>query len=138
MKVWQATSVEETERVAKEIIEFAHPQKKFAFYGEMGAGKTTLIKAMCLALGIEEPTSSPTFAIVNEYQGKQKIYHFDLFRLKNRQELLDIGFEEYLSGDHYIFIEWPAIAEPVFWHYNFGRISIELSENLERIITLER
>ena len=138
MKTWKLSSSSELPNTAGEIIAFAQPQKKFVVYGEMGAGKTTLIKEICTLLGVQENTSSPTFAIVNEYQGKVKIYHFDLFRIKDKSELEDIGFEEYLQGDDYVFVEWPALAEKITWHYNFAKILIELTENNERLITLER
>ncbi|MDD4149682.1 MAG: tRNA (adenosine(37)-N6)-threonylcarbamoyltransferase complex ATPase subunit type 1 TsaE [Bacteroidales bacterium] len=84
----------------------------FAFYGEMGVGKTTFIKAICKELGVDVEVTSPTFAIVNEYNTKDDviIYHFDLYRIENLAELLDIGFEEYINTDAIIFIEWPEIA----------------------------
>lgn len=79
------------------------------FYGTMGVGKTTLIKAIAKQLGIEQIASSPTFSIVNEYstpQGK-RVYHFDFYRVNNQEEALDLGFEEYVSQGDWIFIEWP-------------------------------
>ena len=96
-------------KVAKEILEHTLPHKKFLFYAEMGVGKTTLIKELSLQLGVHDIVSSPTFSIVNEYisLSNGKIYHFDFYRLKDEQEALDIGFEEYLLGNHYCFIEWP-------------------------------
>lgn len=86
----------------------------FAVKGEMGAGKTTTIAAICAGMGIEE-TSSPTFAIVNEYESekKVKVYHFDLYRLKSIREASDIGIEEYLASNAYLFIEWPDLIEPL-------------------------
>ena len=99
----------ELSKVAKQILEYNLPHKKFLFYAEMGVGKTTLIKELSLHLGVNEIVSSPTFSIVNEYisLSNGKIYHFDFYRLKDEQEALDMGFEEYLLGDHYCFIEWP-------------------------------
>ncbi len=138
MKSWQLTSLDEIESVAKEILAYADTQKKFAVYGDLGAGKTTLIKAFCRLLGVEDVTSSPTFAIVHEYEGREKIYHFDLYRIQDKSELEDIGFEEYLIEDAYLFIEWPGIAEKILRHYDLAKISIELGENQERLITLER
>jgi len=95
--------------IAKQILEYSSPQKKFLFYAEMGVGKTTLIKELSLQLGVNDVVSSPTFAIVNEYIGSsdRKIYHFDFFRLKNEKEAFDIGCEEYFLGDDYCFVEWP-------------------------------
>jgi tRNA threonylcarbamoyladenosine biosynthesis protein TsaE len=95
------------------IIAFAGDLKIWLFDGEMGTGKTTLIKAVCRNLGVsEEQMSSPTFSIVNEYTGKDGlIYHFDLYRLKHIGELFDIGFEEYLDSGNYCLIEWPELAK---------------------------
>jgi tRNA threonylcarbamoyladenosine biosynthesis protein TsaE len=92
----------------------AYPAARvFAFHGELGAGKTTLIKAFCTALGVGDHTSSPSFSIVNEYRtaSGEPVYHFDLYRLRSPRELLDIGFEEYVDSGHYCFIEWPEMAE---------------------------
>jgi tRNA threonylcarbamoyladenosine biosynthesis protein TsaE len=105
-------TVDEVRRVAAAVLQAAQGRKVFAFHGELGAGKTTLIKALCAELGVKEGTSSPTFAIVNDYQseGGVTIHHFDLYRLKRAEELDGIGFNEYIdSGDH-CFIEWPEIA----------------------------
>jgi len=83
--------------------------RQFAFFGEMGAGKTTFIKAICRSLGVNENVSSPTFAIVNEYEDKEgdPVYHFDFYRIENEQEAIDIGIREYFSSGHYCLIEWP-------------------------------
>ena len=86
--------------------------KTLLFYGEMGAGKTTLIKALIKALGSEDNVSSPTFSLVNEYHTDQgKIYHFDFYRIKDETEVLDIGFEDYLDSDSWKLIEWPQKIE---------------------------
>ncbi|MEC7646152.1 MAG: tRNA (adenosine(37)-N6)-threonylcarbamoyltransferase complex ATPase subunit type 1 TsaE [Bacteroidota bacterium] len=96
-------------KIAKDILEYSLPNKKFLFYGEMGVGKTTLIKELSLQLGVVDVVSSPTFSIVNEYVNlsDSKIYHFDFYRLKDEQEAFDIGYEEYFLGDDYCFVEWP-------------------------------
>jgi tRNA threonylcarbamoyladenosine biosynthesis protein TsaE len=85
----------------------------FAFHGELGAGKTTFIKALCEELGVKDVMSSPSFSLVNEYHDEKNnpVYHFDLYRLKSPQEALDIGMEEYLYSGNYCFIEWPERAE---------------------------
>lgn len=86
------------------------PEKKiFAFHGDLGAGKTTFIKALCKQLGTTDNTSSPTFSIVNEYriQDEKKIFHFDFYRIKNGSEAFDLGYEDYFYSKNYCFIEWP-------------------------------
>ena len=93
--------------VAKQIL--AHqPQKIILFNGEMGVGKTTLIKELCAVLGVKNATSSPTFSIVNEYQidNNTAVYHFDLYRLKSSEEALDMGIDDYLYSNQWCFIEW--------------------------------
>ena len=87
----------------------------FAFYGKMGAGKTTFIKAVCEELGVEDTVTSPTFAIVNEYEAAngRPIYHFDFYRIKKVSEAYDMGCEEYFYSGHPCFIEWPELIEEV-------------------------
>ncbi len=98
---------------ASKILAFAGDLRICLFDGEMGTGKTTMIKAICKNLGVSESQmSSPTFGIVNEYQGTSEIlYHFDLYRLKHIGELLDIGFLEYVDSGNYCFIEWPDLVK---------------------------
>jgi len=136
IKKWEATALTELKTIAESIITSISPQKKIAFYGEMGAGKTTLIKEICLFLGVMENTSSPTFAIVNEYNASNKIYHFDLYRIKSIEELLAIGIEEYLDSENYIFVEWPELLEPLMDKDRWVRIHITSEANQKRIITL--
>ena len=102
-------NLEQLNSVSKQILEHTLPHKKFAFYGEMGVGKTTLIKFLSLHLGVTNMVSSPTFSIVNEYpiNGDDKIYHFDFYRIEDEQEAFDIGYEEYFFSNAYCFIEWP-------------------------------
>jgi len=104
---------------AKALLNFAGDQQLFIFEGEMGAGKTTFIKAVCEELGVEETVSSPTFSIVNEYTAAdQIIYHFDFYRIKNLQEAYDIGYEEYFYSGNICLIEWPEkVAELLPEHY---------------------
>ena len=89
----------------------------FAFYGEMGVGKTTFIRAICEALGVRETVTSPTFAIVNEYliedlsSSLKKVFHFDFYRIRRLSEAYDMGFEDYLDSGHVCFIEWPELVE---------------------------
>ncbi len=127
-------SLEEINTVAKQLLE-GTSASVFLFYGDMGAGKTTLIKALAKQLGVTHETSSPTFSLVNEYQGsKHNIYHFDFYRLENEEEALDIGFEEYLASNHYIFIEWPEkIAS--FLPENYKKVQIRETDVKQRILT---
>ena len=99
--------------IAQQLINAADPGKIIVFRGPLGAGKTTLIKNLCAALGVNEYTGSPTFSIVNEYQitDHNRISHFDLYRIKDEIELLDIGWDEYLDSGNWVFIEWPEKAQ---------------------------
>ena len=102
--------IKDIETIANRILEFSN-SKILLFYGEMGAGKTTLIKTLVKLLGSNDEVSSPTFSIVNEYLGKDcSIYHFDLFRMTNEEEVLNFGFEDYLNNQNWVFVEWPEIA----------------------------
>ena len=105
-------SINELESVAQKIID-QNPNKVILFNGEMGVGKTTLIKKLCSILGVEGATSSPTFSLVNEYQNttNQIVYHFDCYRLKSEIEALDMGIDEYLYSGNWCFIEWPEKIE---------------------------
>lgn len=111
--------------------------KTVAFYAPMGAGKTTLIKALVKELGSIDEVSSPTFGLVNEYhdlQGKLLAYHFDFYRLKDEMEALDMGFEDYLNSDAWIFIEWPEKI-PSFLPDDCSKISIEIIDRNTRKIS---
>ena len=100
-------SLKELPAVAEKILAET-PHKIMLFQGEMGIGKTTLIKELAKKLGVEDTLTSPTFSLVNEYETKEgKMYHFDFYRIENEEEAWDIGFEDYLNTGHYIFIEWP-------------------------------
>ena len=106
-------SLDEMGKAAQEFVAAMDDRKVFAFYGKMGAGKTTFIKAVCEELGVEDVINSPTFAIVNEYvDGKgEPVYHFDFYRIKKEQEVLDIGYEDYVYSGHVCFMEWPELIE---------------------------
>lgn len=107
---WICDSVKELPKIVKQIINTCD-SKKIALYGEMGAGKTTLIKELCKQLGIEEIVDSPTYTILNEYNGTVKINHFDFYRIKKTEELYELGYEEYFFSDDYVLIEWPEKIE---------------------------
>ena len=120
--------------VASEILKATFPYKKFAFYGDMGVGKTTLIKELSLQLGVDEIVSSPTFSIINEYQTNKKemVYHFDFYRIEEENEVFNIGYEEYFSGDAYCFIEWPEKISNLI-HEERVKIKISVEANRRRI-----
>ena len=98
---------------ARQFIETIGDHRVFAFYGHMGAGKTTFIKAVCEQLGVEDVITSPTFAIVNEYETSTNslIYHFDFYRIKRLEEVYDMGYEDYFYSGSLCFIEWPELIE---------------------------
>ena len=99
---------------AREFISQMGESHVFAFYGKMGSGKTTFIKALCEELGVNDVITSPTFAIVNDYTANEEsIYHFDFYRIKKLEEVYDMGFEEYFYSGNYCFIEWPELVEPL-------------------------
>jgi tRNA threonylcarbamoyladenosine biosynthesis protein TsaE len=106
---FQSDSPEQNAEIARQILAAFPDERIFAFYGEMGAGKTTFIKDFCRVLGVNGNTSSPTFALVNDYRSDsgKSIYHFDMYRIEDPSEAIRIGFEEYLESGNYCFIEWP-------------------------------
>lgn len=102
------------EEAAREFIGQMGDDTVFAFYGKMGAGKTTFIKALCKLLGVEDEVNSPTFAIINEYRSEttaELIYHFDFYRIKKLEEVYDLGYEDYFYSGALCFIEWPELVE---------------------------
>jgi tRNA threonylcarbamoyladenosine biosynthesis protein TsaE len=128
-------SLSELPTAAVQLLEAIGDRNVLAFYGEMGAGKTTFIKAFCVALGVKETISSPTFSIVNEYLSAtgRKIYHFDFYRIKDINEAFDMGYEEYLYSDALCLIEWPEKIEALLPE-NVFPVSIT-SDTHKRIIT---
>jgi tRNA threonylcarbamoyladenosine biosynthesis protein TsaE len=127
----------EIDLVAAKII--AHnPKKIILFNGEMGSGKTTFIKALCKEIGITSPTSSPTFSLVNEYQSttNQVVYHFDMYRLKDQNEALDMGIDEYLCSGNWCFIEWPEKIPDLITE-NHSVISISILNDGKRILEID-
>ena len=98
---------------AREFIQNMGDAHVFAFYGKMGAGKTTFVKAICEELGVKDVITSPTFAIINEYEGDETIYHFDFYRIKKLEEVYDMGYEDYFYSGALCFIEWPKLIEEI-------------------------
>ena len=130
-------SIDKIDEAAREFIEGMGDNTIFAFYGKMGAGKTTFIKAICEALGVQDVINSPTFAIVNEYMAGngEPIYHFDFYRIKKEQEVLGIGYEDYIYSDCLCFMEWPELIEDLLPE-DAVKVTIEEQEDGSRIIRM--
>lgn len=122
---------------ARKFVDEMGENHVFAFYGKMGAGKTTFIKAICEALGVEDVVTSPTFAIVNEYADAngEPVYHFDFYRIKNLKEAYDIGCEEYFYSGYPCFIEWPELVEELLPEDAIS-VRIEVHDDESRTITI--
>lgn len=114
---------------AREFIQNIGEHKVFAFYGKMGAGKTTFVKAICEELGVEDVITSPTFAIVNEYEvNDQSIFHFDFYRIKRLEEVYDMGYEDYFYSGALCFIEWPELIEDLLPE---DAVKVTITENAD-------
>ncbi|MBR7030916.1 MAG: tRNA (adenosine(37)-N6)-threonylcarbamoyltransferase complex ATPase subunit type 1 TsaE [Prevotella sp.] len=124
------SSLESIREAAREFIQHIGEHRVFAFYGKMGAGKTTFIKAICEELGVEDVITSPTFAIVNEYSlpDGECIYHFDFYRIKKLEEVYDMGFEDYFYSGALCFIEWPELIEEVLPE---DAVKVNITENAD-------
>lgn len=122
---------------AKKILKATSGKKLLAFYGAMGAGKTTIIKAICKILEAEDIVSSPTFTLVNEYKTKSGgiIYHLDFYRIKKLEEVFDFGIEEYFSSPSYCLMEWPELIGEII-PPETARIKISVDENEQRILEI--
>jgi tRNA threonylcarbamoyladenosine biosynthesis protein TsaE len=130
--------LKDLEKAAKKLIETFSDQKIFAFYGRMGAGKTTFIQSICKYLGSADNVTSPTFALINEYTAADGhlIYHMDFFRIKNLEEVFDLGYEDYIYSGNYCFIEWPEEIESLLPE-RFVGVKIETGTGGERYISAQ-
>tara|TARA_B100000809_G_C15139518_1_gene532425 strand:- start:1836 stop:2261 length:426 start_codon:yes stop_codon:yes gene_type:complete len=134
---YKSDSVDDLKEVAKKLILDFSAKRVILFYGEMGVGKTTLIKVLCQQLGVQEPTNSPTFSIVNEYLSNQNktIYHFDFYRIEKEEEVFDMGYEDYFYDNSYCFIEWPEKI-PNLLPPDAVKVKIMLDDANNRIISV--
>ncbi len=118
---------------AREFIQNMGDAHVFAFYGKMGAGKTTFVKAICEELGVGDVITSPTFAIINVYEGDETIYHFDFYRIKKLEEVYDMGYEDYFYSGALCFIEWPELIEEILPD-DAVRVSITEQQDGSRLV----
>lgn len=133
------SDLSELQKSAKLLLANYHEDRIFAFYGAMGAGKTTFIKALCHELGSQDYVTSPSFALINEYTSNDGtiIYHFDFYRIKQLEEAFDLGYEDYIYSGNYCFIEWPEMIESLLPE---GIVEVRITEdnNGERLIEAKK
>tara|TARA_B110000037_G_scaffold116309_1_gene133535 strand:+ start:1626 stop:2057 length:432 start_codon:yes stop_codon:yes gene_type:complete len=131
------TNPEDSRVLVEALIPMMNDYQVFCFHGELGAGKTTYIKALCKEIAIESETSSPSFSIVNEYERKNKktLFHFDLYRLNKQEELVDIGWYDYLNSNNLMLIEWPEMAGSLI-PSDAVHVNITKSSDQSRIVTI--
>jgi tRNA threonylcarbamoyladenosine biosynthesis protein TsaE len=122
---------------ARQLLKYSGDKKIFAFYGSMGAGKTTIIKAICESLCAVDIVCSPTFTLVNEYRTSygETLFHIDFYRIKKQEEVYDFGIEEYLTGDSYCFMEWPELIEELLPPETV-KVKISVNDHQQRILSM--
>lgn len=137
-KIYNTSSLDDLPLVVKQFLKDWKDQRIFAFFGAMGAGKTTFIKILCKALQVDSIVTSPTFSIVNEYTtiDDKIIYHFDFYRIEDEDEVFDMGFEEYIDSGHICLMEWSENIEALLPE-NICKIHISEKENGLRVIVAE-
>lgn len=129
-------NLDELRPAAKKFLEYVGDEKIFAFYGEMGVGKTTFLKELCKEMEVEDEITSPTFAIVNEYFSKKygQIFHFDFYRINKLNEVYDLGFEEYLESGAYIFMEWSENIDEILPD---GIVKVIITQDVNYVRTIK-
>ena len=143
LKTFTINSLDEIDKVAEDFIQYISESDLesniFAFYGKMGAGKTTFIKAICKALGVKDIVNSPTFTIINEYKSSRgfPVYHFDFYRINKIQEAFDIGTEDYFAGNGLCLIEWPEKIEEILPEDHI-KVTITTNDDLSRTVAISR
>lgn len=138
MQKIEIDNIKNIDFAAAELLKEFEGQRVFAFFGEMGAGKTTFIQALCRELDVIEVVNSPTFTIVNEYhtENSSAIYHFDFFRIKKIEEVFDLGYEDYFYSGNYCFIEWPELITDILPD-NAVLVKITIDQGGTRILEIE-
>ena len=136
---YYTNTLEDLKSAAEDILKHCNESRIFLFHGDLGTGKTSLIKYLCEYLGNGDTVNSPTFSIINQYplDSKNVIYHMDLYRIKDIDELQDIGIDEYLFSNEYCFIEWPKLIYQIYDDYCY-QIKIEVDENKCRKIEVRK
>lgn len=131
---FKVESLAEIQTAAKRILDVSDGRKLFVFIGEMGAGKTTIIKEICRLLKVDDSLSSPSYSLVNEYRttDNEPVYHIDLYRLNQLDDALAIGIEDYIDEQHYCFVEWPELIEPLL-PQSAVRVYVAASDNVREI-----
>ena len=126
---FKINGIEELSKVSDLLISWRDKSNIIAFYGHMGAGKTTLVKNLCSKLGVQDEVNSPTFALVNEYQTEtfDSVFHFDFYRIKSLEEVFDIGYEDYFYGGSLCLLEWPELIDPIMPEH-FIKVEIALGD----------
>jgi len=139
VKTKVARTIDDLPAIARTILSDRSTDTMFALDAKMGAGKTTLIKELCAVLGVEETVSSPTFSLVNEYEAadSRPVFHFDFYRIKQIEEVFDIGYEEYFYSGDYCFIEWPEMVLELLPE-TYVYVSIEVNDKDERLISWKK
>jgi tRNA threonylcarbamoyladenosine biosynthesis protein TsaE len=134
----KAENIKSLKQVAQNLINQFPEHRIFAFYGKMGAGKTTFIQSVCKVLGSDDNVTSPTFALINEYKSgkKESIFHFDFYRINDIEEAFDLGYEDYLFSGNYCLIEWPEMIESLLPE-NIIKVIIEVDDDSARNISAE-
>lgn len=133
----KVANLQDIRLAARQFIEAMDGRKVFAFYGPMGVGKTTFIKALCEELEVDDPITSPTFAIVNEYRSRQgmQVFHFDFYRIRKIEEVYDMGYEDYLYSQALCLIEWPELVEDLLPE-DVVRVRLSQEPNGTRVIEI--
>ncbi len=127
MQKYESYSYEDTISIAKEIADTLYGGEFIAMYGDLGAGKTAFVQGLAKALGIDRHITSPTFTIVNEYEGRLPLYHFDVYRIADPDEMYEIGFEEYVNSEGVCVVEWAELIEELFPE-NYIKLTINKNE----------